>query len=235
MTNRLQWDVRVSRADGTFYVRDDDDDPVYATSIVLELFGQDAPNCVSQFLQYCSSNVLDDSTPSYAKSVWDGYDAATGLILGGKIPSLNPVTINNSAALQYYNRVLPSPLWLDGGSLSHSRPGLLTHRNLDIAPQFGVTTFANPLLDRSHTVFGQVQDSPTSKEFLRKLTDLPQYSDERPMSNTPNVVEDAAASIYKTQRDFFKSTAQTFGDTRLAKVYPGKFLRRVQVTRVQVV
>lgn len=256
VTHRLQWDVRVSRADGTFYYRDNtDNDPnnqVYETSIVLELFGVDAPNCVNQFLQYCSrsSALLDETTPSYSQSVWDGYDATTGLLSGGKIPSLTAVNLNGNAALQYANRVLPSPLWLDAPSTtstgstirSHTRPGLLTHRNLDLLPNFGVTTFANPLLDRSHTVFGQLQDSDTSREFLRRLTDLPQYRNE-PLfvgSSTtstneepPLLLEDAAASLYNLQRTFFQNTAQTLGDTRLAKVYPGKFLRRVQVSRVQ--
>ena len=41
-----------------------------------------------------------------------------------------------------------------------------------------------------------------------------------------------ASSVFTAQRKVFRDAAKTFGDTRLDKVYDGKLLRRVEVTKV---
>jgi hypothetical protein len=49
------------------------------------------------------------------------------------------------------------------------------------------------------------------------------------------IVDDAAELIFNAQREFFRGAAKSFGDTRLSKVYEGKFLRRVEVTQVGII
>lgn len=43
-----------------------------------------------------------------------------------------------------------------------------------------------------------------------------------------------ASSVFTAQRKIFRGAAKTFGDTRLDKVYDGKLLRRIEVTKVGV-
>eukprot|EP00593_Proboscia_inermis_P002852 CAMPEP_0171298528 /NCGR_PEP_ID=MMETSP0816-20121228/7316_1 /TAXON_ID=420281 /ORGANISM="Proboscia inermis, Strain CCAP1064/1" /LENGTH=69 /DNA_ID=CAMNT_0011773639 /DNA_START=198 /DNA_END=407 /DNA_ORIENTATION=+ len=65
------------------------------------------------------------------------------------------------------------------------------------------------------------------------MEDIPTYSEKGvPGDNVGNTV---AGSIFATQRQLFRGAAKSFGDGRLDKVYEGKLLRRVEVTRVQLV
>ena len=41
-----------------------------------------------------------------------------------------------------------------------------------------------------------------------------------------------ASSVFTAQRAVFRDAAKSFGDTRLSKVYDGKLLRRIEVTKV---
>ena len=280
ITHRVFFNVRISRADGTFYVRDDEtnaseDNQVYYGQLSVALFGQNAPNHVQQFLQYVigpstvdaststSKTVQEDNEtpfPSYSRSSFTQYEDATGVLYGGTIPSLDVVEIQNSVALQYGNRLLPAKLWVEDGSsssgqikISHDSIGLLTHRQLDLTPTFGITTRADTTqLNPTHTVFGQVIMNPSAEEFLRRVTKLPTYSVNGPVvspsfmlstsSSSPqefgndkepnSVVSFSKAALYKTQREFFRNTAKTFGDSRVNKLYDGKILRRVEVTQV---
>lgn len=129
--------------------------------------------------------------------------------------------------------------------MSHSRGGLLTHRDLEVLPSFGITTRAAPELNAGYTVFGMVlpevdgngNGDDSSKAFLGRCLDLPTYSLDRPavpIGEQPKsrAAEEVASSVYSFQKDLFRSAAKTFGDTRLDNVYEGKILRRVEVTSV---
>lgn len=271
--------VRISRSDGTFYVRDEeesDDDKVLYARLVIGLFGTVAPVNVQRFLSYIpgttpstkkSSNDEDDledmlSLPSYAQSSFPSLDQVTGLLNAGVIPALHVTEFNGAAALQYGGRLLPAPLWLETSSLksvgtsssttpstarvSHSAArGLLTHRQLDVTPAFQITTrIIDPdtakSLDATNVVFGQVvlwdPMDPSALAFFRRLQDIPTYSASRPAPSS-SLDEDSAvtavtSSLYRAQRDFFRGAAQTLGDQRLANIYEGKFLRRVEVTQI---
>jgi len=222
----------------------------------------------------------DESLPSYARSTFQSVDPVTGLLVAGTIPGLALTTVIGSPALQYRGRIFPAPLWIEtggssttggGGSgvlkpVSHvalPEGGLLTHRNLDASPTFGITTSRGGAggykdLDRSHTVFGQVlvAEDVGSKAFLDRVAELPTYSNDRPSSqsitgdgtngliiggdgsDTNNVasmvVEEAASAVFSLQNKVFRKAAKSFGDTRLDNVYAGKILRRVEVTNVSV-
>ena len=247
ITDKVFFDVRISRQDGTFYVRDDlPDTPenrVFQGRLVMGLFGEVAPNHVQRFKSYLNptSDPLDDNpVPNYGRSVFCSLDQATGLLTGGKIPALEMTAVNGSPALRYGGRLLSSTLWVDAPPrITHTARGLLTHRQLDPLPNFGITTRSDTReLDSSYTVFGKILWDESSSEFLDIVVDLPTYSMERPVvsgdsvGGDPSLVEESARAVYAAQRNFFRSTAKAFGDSRLDKIYEGKLLRRVEVTRV---
>ena len=245
ITNKVYFDVRVSRSDGSFYVRDDlpdtPDNQVFYGKIVVGLFAQNAPTHVEKFLSYIpslsySSLEQENPLPSYGQSQFPRIDQTTGLLWGGKIPSLQVAEYGGSSALQYYGRILPASLWLerdrDLQRIPHNQKGLLTHANLDITPEFAITTRRDGTeLDGRYTVFGKILPDESSDQFLSLIQGLPTYEINRPTS-TDGVVEDAASVIYNAQRQFFRNTAKSFGDSRLGKTYEGKILRRVEVTQV---
>ena len=258
ITDKVFMDVRISRQDGTFYVRDDlPDTPenrVFLGRLTIGLFGQAAPNHVARFKSYihpAADDPLDDNPlPSYSRSTFASLDQATGVLTGGRIPALEATVVNGSPALRYGGRLLPASLWLEDSSvvavtrLSHSNRGLLTHGQLDLLPTFGVTTRRDTReLDATSVVFGRILWDDDATAFFDIIRDLPTYSMDRTVvSGTstandgsaaePSLVEESARAVYAAQKQFFRSAAKAVGDTRLDKVYEGKLLRRVEVTRV---
>lgn len=245
ITDRVVFDVRVSRSDGTFYTRGDEtDEERKFYSVTVGLFGKAAPTHVERFLSYVrpSEEVLRDDRPfpAYSQSQFKSFDQATGVLFGGTIPSLEVTAFGGSTALKYGGRILPAPLWLERKAnddiatedlpLPHSTKGLLIHRKLDPSPEFGITTRSDSGsyvsdFDRDYVAFGKVLEG---MDFLNYCQELPTYSVERAVQDD-NPVKDA---IFNAQREFFRGAAKSMGDTRVAKVYPGKLLRRVEVTRV---
>ena len=234
VTHKIFFDVRIARADGTFATRDNDPDPVYRSSLVFGLYGDLAPRHVSEFMKYIDvptpASADDPSNPSYASSLFPAVIPDTGLIVGGKIKGLEPANFNGASALNYGGRLLPSPLWLESGGekLKHDRSGLLTHRDLDPLPLFGVTTKGMPSLDETHTVFGQVLEGG---EFMRRVEFLPTYSISTSSIEEPGSVSE---SVFTFQKQLFRGAAKAAGDKRLEDLYEGKLLRKVDVTRVGV-
>ena len=278
ITHKVHFNVRISRADGTFYVRDDPpgtiptpDNQVFTGTLTFGLYGNNAPTHVSKFLNYVVESTLSDPfedvpTPSYSRSLFTTFLQSNGVLIGGTIPGLHLTTFNGASALEYRGRITPASLWIEKGKassssnnngndviLSHSKAGLLTHRNLDVLSDFGITTREARELDSTNTVFGEVIPTESSKAFFSRIVDLPTYSNTRPMSvgttlskngdvedkskasnaiATNGAVDEVASSFYSFQKDLFRSAAKTFGDTRLDNIYEGKILRRVEVTSI---
>jgi len=249
ITHKVTFNVRISRADGTFYTRDEPtlptpDNQVFTGAVTIGLYGDLAPNHVQRFLSYADvmySPADDTPLPSYARSQFTTLDQSTGLLAGGNIPGLQLTSFAGSSALAYGGRVLPSKLWVDDFKgkkrMFHSRPGLLTHRDLDVLPNFGITTRPSSELNAGNTVFGTLLPTESTNAFLSRCVDLPTYSLDRPAvpigeQQTSRAVEELSTSVYSFQKNLFRSAAQTFGDTRLGSVYEGKILRRVEVTSV---
>ncbi len=167
--------------------------------------------------------------------------------------------------LEYSGRVFPARLWLEDKTtdspsssssrdesapppprLSHDVKGLLTHRNLDLTPSFGITTRGGSTsLDASHTVFGCVLEDASG--FLDKVVDVPALTDSGTVSRTTEggemvamttttagsvEFESLTSGVFAAQRRVFRDAARAFGDSRLDKVYDGKLLRRIEVTKV---
>jgi len=248
ITHKVTFNVRISRADGTFYTRtetdpENPDNQVFTGSLCIGLFGTLCPNHVKRFLDYVDvqySPADDTPLPSYARSQFPSLDQATGVLAGGFIPGLQLSSFAGSSALEYGGRILPSKLWIDDfkdkDKVPHNRAGLLTHKDLDVFPKFGITTRPCPEFNNGHTVFGTILPTESSTSFLSRCVDLPTYSLDRPApaigGNQNRATEEAASSIYSFQKDLFRSAAKTFGDTRLDNVYEGKILRRIEVTSV---
>ncbi len=287
ITHKVNFNVRISRADGTFYVRDDPpetiptpDNQVFTGTITIGLYGTLAPNHVAKFLQYVDDNNNNNSAskssssgtkssnvyyyndpfdepfplPFYSKSIFPSFDQSNGLLTGGTIPGLFVTTLSGSSALEYRGKILPASLWIDDFTypkfkISHNRKGLVTHRNFEVLPTFGITTRESLELDSSYTVFGEVLMTDQSNAFFDRILDLPTYSNTRIAggggssststmtvlpSNDEKAVDEIKSSIYSFQKDLFRSAAKTFGDSRLDNIYEGKILRRVEVTFVSV-
>ena len=249
ITDKLFMDIRISRNDGTFYVRDDlpntfENQVIYAR-LTIGLFGTVAPATVEKFKQYAlpGDNDVNNPLPSYSRSTFTTLDQNTGLLIGGNIPSLRLTEVSGSTAFQYGSRILPAPLWIDSSNktpktttptdppISHTTKGLLTHRVLDVTPTFGITTRSNPIaLDGNYVVFGTILFDDETTKLFKMLQDIPTYSEKRPTSyDDPGNV---ASSVFNAQRDFFRGAAKSFGDTRVSKIYDGKLLRRMEVTKV---
>ena len=122
--------------------------------------------------------------------------------------------------------------------ISHNTPGLLTHKQFDVKPAFGITTRSDrTVLDPTNTVFGKLLPDALSADFLKRVSELPMYSIDRPapvLGKEKTAADYAAEAVFSAQRDLFRGAAKSLGDTRVGKLYEGKLLRRVEVTQVGV-
>jgi len=257
ITHKVSFTVRISRADGSNYVRDDlpdiPENRVLFYNLTLGLFGTVAPIHVEEFLKYANVpyDPLDENPlPSYGRSIFTKFDQSNGLLQGGNIPGLEVTSIGGGTAIKYMDRILPSPLWIEKRNsespppLSHKiGKGLLTHRALDLTPEFGITTRSNSGLDSSYVVFGRLmlegEEYEQNREFLKDIENVPTYSMDRPgtpgekvENPTARATESLASTVFAKQREVFRGAAKSFGDTRLEKIYEGKLLRKVMVTKV---
>ena len=229
ITDKVYMDVRVARQDGSTYVRDDLDDTFENTvlfqRITFGLYGKIAPNHVTKFLSYIETpknidieELLENPFPSYSRSTFPALNQETGLLLGGNIPSLRVKDVAGSTALTYGSRVLPANLWIEDRSsssskrISHTTKGLLTHKNLDPLPNFGITTRSQVSLDATHTVFGQVMWDNDTFRFFRALEEIPTYSVDRPSGLDEFNTGGATTTIFNAQREFFRGAAKTLGE-----------------------
>lgn len=117
----------------------------------------------------------------------------------------------------------------DGGEkIKHDKEFLLTHRNLDVTPKFGITTMASAALDNTNTVFGELLGG---FDFVRRCEFIQKYSVST-STEEPGSLKD---EVFTMQKEFFRGLAKGVGDSRLGELYEGKFLRKVDVTRVGLV
>ena len=124
ITQKVAFDVRISRQDGTFYVRDDlpdtPENKVFYGRLVFGLFGTIAPVHVDNFLKYVvtayDAAEIDSPKPSYGKSSFNRFDEATGLLEGGFIPSLEITDIGGGTSLRYGSSIIPAKLWIEKSS-----------------------------------------------------------------------------------------------------------------------
>jgi cyclophilin family peptidyl-prolyl cis-trans isomerase len=205
--------VRIARRDGTSdYVEGALEQPWYGT-IVLGLYGKEAPLSVAKFLKYV------DSRPNFKRSQF--YRLLPGsLVEGGRIAGMTTANLAVTTALQFLGEVLPSDMSavaVDVNNIKHKRRGLLTHPKLEPTPEFGITLAPQAELDGTNVVFGELIDG---EEFLQQVEVLPVLQDA-----TPGPLGD----WLKGQKEGYRALARAVGDDRVKKVFPNKILRRVEV------
>lgn len=236
-TEVVRFRMRVARSDGTFAVRDDDggDKPLFG-DLDVAVYGDLAPANAALFLRFA----LGES-PGYESSLFD--EIAGPILIGGRLRGLEERELFGERILLYRDRELlagrddrrleriaaseTTPLRLD-------RPGLLLRRRAP-SPQsaqlldFGLSLAPAPELDDQWTVFGSVLKDDS--RLLDAIKLLPTYSAEA-VGNFSNKEYPIAGQVFKAERDLFRAAADAVGDTRLKSIFPGKILRRVEVTRV---
>ena len=113
---------------------------------------------------------------------------------------------------------------------SHDSAGILTRQRGDAPQAFGLTVAGSKALDATNQAFGRVVRDPSG--LLAAIGTLNAYSlDAAPDGLSKDVP--GAAAIYRAQKDAFRGAAKAFGDGRASKIFPGKLLRRVEITRVE--
>ena len=178
-------------------------------------------------------------TPTFARSLVD--ERRGSLVVGGRIKGLGErdifgerVLVNSrdgSEALSPRGASVAARLGRERSPLPHDARGLLTRRRSDAGADvtaFGVTLKAAPQLDPDYAVFGAVLRD--DGRLLEKIESLGVYSLD---AVGPSTEVPLAAEIYRAQKDAFRGAAKAIGDGRANSVFPGKILRRVEVTRVQ--
>lgn len=239
-TESLRFSVRVARSDGTFSVRDDSegDEPLFG-DLDVGVFGDLAPANVALFLAFA----LGES-PGYSSSLFDEIDGP--LLIGGRMRGIDEREVFGERMLLYRDRELLGSnedrrlrrlaAAETQSQLSHDRPGLLTRRRVSsMSPpsallDFGITLAAAPQLDRDWIVVGSVENDKSG--VLGAVRLLPTYSAEA--VGDFSAKNPIAADVFKAERDLFRAAADAIGDTRGKSIFPGKILRRVEVTNVKV-
>ena len=114
--------------------------------------------------------------------------------------------------------------------MEHSSAGILTRQRGDAPQAFGLTVAGSKALDATHQAFGRVVRD--NSNLISAISTLNAYSlDAAPDGLSKDVP--GAAAIYRAQKDAFRGAAKAFGDGRASKIFPGKLLRRVEITRVE--
>ena len=81
-------------------------------------------------------------------------------------------------------------------------------------------------LDATNTVFGEVLEG---ENLLLEMAELP-FVTGKSLDPSGSV----ASNLFAAQNQYFRGLAKAVGDTRVAKTYPGKLLRRVEITKAGV-
>ncbi|GJD12504.1 Peptidyl-prolyl cis-trans isomerase B [Galdieria sulphuraria] len=213
VTNRVYFDISVGNE--------------YLGRMVFDLYGRDAPETVSTFLQFLKGVHNKDRTKDlnlsdqklveeeeedliYSEEPFVSYDfslfyrCSPGILLeGGKIPNLRLTSVGDTTFYDIGGALIAANPQVETNSLKHTERGLLTRKRLQFGPEFGITLAGHPELDVSHTVFGKLEQG---YEVLEAIESLPVLVD----------------SNRREGRDVFH-------DKRADEIYPNKLLRRVAV------
>ena len=223
VTEKVRFEFRIARPDGSFSTRENDEDPPIFGGLDFGLFGGMVPANVALFLDFALGT--------------DGLQySAMESNFGSLVMARRPLQLEFRDLFGEQVLFLGDRAFFDGDDqtiakkakeeislLKHDGPGLLTRRKGDVY-DFGITTRAAPELDDEWTVFGKVLKDTSG--LLPRIINLPVYSDDA-KNDSP-----IARDVYKAQRDTFRNVAEALNDSRRDAVYPGKILRRVEITQV---
>ncbi|KAK4528757.1 hypothetical protein GAYE_SCF64G6703 [Galdieria yellowstonensis] len=213
----------------------------YIGRMVFDLYGKDAPETVSTFLQFLkglrmsdrsmsmeddgASDVIDSDEQQQVVVSYDFslfYRCSPGFLLeGGKIPNLGLTTVGDTTFYDVGGSLINAKPQLETNSLKHSERGLLTRKIFRVGPEFAITLAERSDLDASYTVFGKLEKG---YDVLQTIENLPVIADNRRENNS------LSSQLFQWQRNLFLSLGRdVFHDRRADEIYPNKLLRRVAV------
>merc|ERR1719353_2329682 len=248
-TTTVRLSMRIARPDGTFYVRgkgEEDPEPPKIGDVDIELNGK-APAAVATFLAFALGDPASADAPTYASAILDERGAssdgqqlpvvyAARRLRGVETRSIGGEQIlvrsrDGGEVLSRNAEAIAAKLRKEPSAVSHGdAAGILTRQRGDAPQAFGLTVAGSKALDATNQAFGRVVRDPAG--LLAAISTLNAYSlDAAPDGLSKDVP--GAAAIYRAQKDAFRGAAKAFGDGRASKIFPGKLLRRVEITRVE--
>ena len=242
-TTTVRLSIRIARPDGTFYVRakgEEDPEPPKIGDVDVELNGK-APAAVATFLAFALGDPASADAPTYASAILDERAADAPVIYaarrlrGVETRSIGGEQIlvrsrDGGEVLSRNAESIAAKLRKEPSAMEHSSAGILTRQRGDAPQAFGLTVAGSKALDATNQAFGRVVRDPSG--LLAAIGTLNAYSlDAAPDGLSKDVP--GAAAIYRAQKDAFRGAAKAFGDGRVSKIFPGKLLRRVEITRVE--
>ena len=242
-TTTVRLSIRIARPDGTFYVRakgEEDPEPPRIGDVDVELNGK-APAAVATFLAFALGDPASADAPTYASAILDERAADAPVIYaarrlrGVETRSIGGEQIlvrsrDGGEVLSRNAEAVAAKLRKEPSAASHDSAGILTRQRGDAPQAFGLTVAGSKTLDATNQAFGRVVRD--NSNLIRAISTLNAYSlDAAPDGLSKDVP--GAAAIYRAQKDAFRGAAKAFGDGRASKIFPGKLLRRVEITRVE--
>ena len=240
-TTTVRLSMRIARPDGTFYVRakgEEDPEPPKIGDVDVELFGR-APAAVATFLAFALGDPASAEAPTYASAILDERAADAPVIYaarrlrGVETRSIGGEQIlvrsrDGGEVLSRNAELVAAKLRGEPSAVNHDAAGILTRQRGDSPQAFGVTVAASKTLDATNQAFGRVVRD--NNNLIEAVGALNAYSLDAvgPSTDVPG-----AAALYRAQKDAFRGAAKAFGDGRASKIFPGKLLRRVEITRVE--
>lgn len=117
---------------------------------------------------------------------------------------------------------------METNSISHSKAGLLTRKQLTAGPEFGITLGNATDLDGFHVCFGAVL---SGLDVLEAIAAVDRYTYSTKSGYTGKAKDEGskiADQWFGGQREFYVNVAKGLGDQRAVDLR-GKLLRRVMV------
>lgn len=220
VTSKVFMDLRILKD----YNKEVLEDGAVRGRLIIGLYGSLAPKTVAHFLQFLPQ--MPGEAPSYATGAFFRQEPGKWLE-GGKISGLQATQIAGSDGYEWNGGIYPLKPPLEGNDLRHDRKNLLSHKKFNAGPEFCVLLAPSLELDSSNTVFGEVLQG---EELLLEIAQLP-FVTGKSLDKTGSV----ASNVWAAQNAYFRGLAKSLGDTRVQKTFPGKLLRRVEITKVGLV
>ena len=220
VTSKVYLDLRILKD----YNKEVLEDGAVRGRLVIGLYGDEAPKTVAHFLQFFPK--VSGEAPGYATGSFFRHEAGKWLE-GGKISGLLPTQLAGSDSYEWNGAVYPLKPPLEANELRHDRKWLISHKKFNAGPEFDILLSPSPELDSSNTVFGEVL---AGQELLLEMAQLP-FVTGRSLDPKGSV----ASNLWSAQNQYFRGLAKSLGDTRVQKTFPGKLLRRVEITKAGVV
>jgi len=192
--------------------------------VIIGLYGDEAPKTVKHFLQFFPT--VPGETPAYATGSFFKQEPGKW-IEGGKISGLFPTQVAGSDSYEWNGGIIPLKAPIEANDLRHDRKNLLSHKKFNAGPEFNILLSPSPELDGTNTVFGEVL---SGEELILEMANLP-FVTGKSLDPTGSV----ASNLWSAQNQYFRGLAKSLGDTRVQKTFPGKLLRRVEITKAGVV